>query len=112
MSGIEVGSLMDSLGRRLADLDMDANRTRTRQAGSLRDLTAVGLQRRKQMQNAFASQGMTHSGANLQNQSQLGGQLDSQRARLNQQFEDRLTNIARQRIQSETDFNLNNLIPR
>lgn len=107
-----VNSLMDALAQGSAGFDSETNRARTNMAGRLRELTAQGLSRRSGIQNQLASQGMTHSGVNLQKQTELAGQLDSQEAGINQQFSDKLTNIARQRIAAETNFNVNSLIPR
>lgn len=103
---------MDSLGTRLNELDAEANRTRTTHADNLRSLTSQGLDRRRLLQDAFASQGMTHSGANLRSQTNLAREVDNQQARLESQMQDRLANIAKERISAETQFNINSLIPR
>lgn len=109
---IEIGNLMQQLGSQLADSNFAAARTRTDQADRLRQLVGAGLRRRESIRDSLASQGLTHSGINNKIQTRLRQDLDDQRARLNQQYQDRLANIARERIQSEAQFNINSVIPR
>jgi fructose-1,6-bisphosphatase len=109
---IELASLLDSLGQGGAFLDYEANRARTSHANRLRDIAAMGLKRRGSLADSLASSGMIHSGVNLTQQTELGSMLDDQRAAAGQDLNDRLMNIARQKISDEMGFKVNSLLPR
>lgn len=108
----DINQLLKSLGQQGAELDYDANRARTRHANTLRELAALGLDRRKQLGDSLANQGLVHSSINLEGQSNLGRALDQQRAESEQSLSDRLSDIARRRISNEHAFNIQSLLPR
>jgi hypothetical protein len=110
--GLESTSLLDAFGQTLAGYDAEANRARTSHGNRLREIVGMGLQRKRSLADNFASTGNIHSGANLRAQGQLAQQTDQMSAEANQSLADRLANIARQKIQSETGFNINSLMPR
>lgn len=103
---------LSTLGQILAGLDSQENRLRTNHASRLKDLAAMGLQRRGELNSGLSAQGMLHSGANLDAQSQLGSQIDRMRADTEQSFADRLADIARQRLSLEGNYKISSLIPR
>jgi len=108
----DFATLLDTLGSKSAWYDYEANRARTGHANRLRDIAALGLRSRASLADSMASSGMIHSGVNLGQQTQLGSALDEQRAQAGQSLNDRLANIARQRINDEMGFKINSLLPR
>jgi hypothetical protein len=108
----ELTSLLDALGQGAVGADYQANRVRTDHAGRLKQIAAQGLAQKRSLSDALASSGMIHSGVNFDLQNQVTGAQDAQVAGENQQFNDRLANIARQRIQDELGFSINSLLPR
>lgn len=107
-----IQSLLDSLGPSLAGADYDVNRERTRHADRLRQMAAQRIASSKGIAESLAGQGMAHSGVHNQQQINLNKQMNEQMASMDQSFTDRLTSLARQRIQQETQFNVNALMPR
>ena len=108
----DINQLLQSLGQQGASLDYDANRARTRHANKLRELAALGIDRRKQLGDSLSNQGLVHSSVNLEAQANLGRALDEQRADSEQALSDRLSDIARRRITNEHAFNIQSLLPR
>lgn len=108
----EINSLLDSLGQNAAGYDYEANRARTAHANRLKQLAALGLDRRQQLSDSLAGQGMVHSSVNLKAQSDIGRTLDEQRASASQNLADRLADIARKKISEENKFNIQSMLPR
>lgn len=108
----EITQGLGSLADILAGYDFQANRARTQHAGRLRELSSLGLNRRRSLNQSFADRGTIHSGANLRSQSDLGSMLDNAAASYNQALADRLADIGRKRLQAEVGFNVGSMIPR
>jgi hypothetical protein len=108
----DISSLLDTLGQNFAGYDYQANRLRNDHANRLREIAGMGLRTRKGLADSLASNGMIHSGVNLEAQNDLMMQEDQQRANASQQLNDRLADIARKKIQSETQFNITSMLPR
>ena len=113
MAGLaDYASLLDTLGQGNAWYDYEANRARTGHANRLRDIAAMGLRSRRGLADTMASSGMIHSGVNLGRQAEIGTAVNEQTAGANQSLNDRLMNIARQKINDELGFKVNSLLPR
>lgn len=112
MAASDISSLLDAMAGNIAGYDYQANRARTEHGNRLKELAAIGMNRRKQLSDGLASQGMVHSGVNLQAQTELNTMMDTERAKAEQSLGDRLANLARQRIREEAAFNINSLLPR
>lgn len=109
---INIGELLNGLGQDTAAWDAQANRARTDSTDRLRQLAAMGLQRKEGLNDNFATQGTVHSGAALKAHTQLGQEMDSYRAQENQGLNDKLADIARKKLTAETQFNIQSLLPR
>ena len=112
MSAVPIGSLQDSLGSLLASYDDQESRIATDRANRLRELTAQGVSRRKQLQEGYAARGLIHSGISNDSQTELQGQIDSQKQNVEQFYNDKLANLARERIKAEGAFQIDSIIPR
>lgn len=108
----ELTSLLDAYNQGLSDIAAQENRVRTDHASRLRQIAAQGLQQRRSLADHLASSGMIHSGVNSQLQSEINTAQDSAQAQENQMTNDRLANLARQRIQDGLGFSINSLLPR
>lgn len=106
-----IQSLLDSLGPSLAGADYEINRARTDHANTLRQMAAARLAASKGISEDLAGRGMVHSGVHNQAQIDLNKQLNENMAAADQSFADKLNSLARKRIQSEVQFNVNSLLP-
>lgn len=102
---------MDSLGPSIAGADYEINRARTQHANTLRQLAAQRLAASRGISEQLASQGTLHSSVSNKAQIDLNKQLNEQMASADQGFADKLNSLARKRIQSEVQFNVNSLLP-
>ena len=112
MSAVPVGSLMSQIGQMLAGQDYEIQRLETDRANRLRELTAQGVSRRKQLQEGFGARGLIHSSMANDAQTELQGDVDNYRATLNQRYDDRLASLARERIRQEGQFRIDSILPR
>lgn len=108
----DINSLLDSLGQNAAGYDYDANRARTSHANRLKQLAAMGMDRRKMLSDSMAAQGLTHSSVNMKAQTDVARMMDEQRASASQNLADRLADIARRKISEENKFNIQSMLPR
>ncbi len=109
---VNIGELLSGLGQDHAAWDQQANRARTQTTDRLRTLAAEGLRRKTDINTNAATQGNLHSGAVLGAHTDLGKTMDSYRAQEDQGLNDRLADIARKKLTSETQFNIQSLLPR